>query len=102
MIYQRALRGREKELGPDHTLTLQTVNGLGNLYKDQDRLGEAEAMYQRALSEQMALGASYWKSGLTLRNIQQIRLDPSAEGAGTFLDPQLPSSLRGTVPGLFS
>ncbi|KAF6793061.1 NB-ARC domain-containing protein [Colletotrichum musicola] len=48
-MYERALQGKEKALGPDHTSTLSTVNNLGNLYKDQDRLKEAEAMYERAL-----------------------------------------------------
>ncbi|KAL2196387.1 acyl transferase/acyl hydrolase/lysophospholipase [Corynascus similis CBS 632.67] len=49
VIYQRALRGYEKALGPDHTSTQYTVNNLGSLYLDQGRLKEAEAMYQRAL-----------------------------------------------------
>ncbi|KAK8121448.1 hypothetical protein PG999_005568 [Apiospora kogelbergensis] len=48
-MYQRALQGKEKAWGPDHTSTLDTVNNLGLLYADQGRLGEAEAMYQRAL-----------------------------------------------------
>lgn len=48
-MYQRALAGKEKALGPDHTSTLNTVNNLGNLYSDQGKLDEAEQMYQRAL-----------------------------------------------------
>lgn len=32
--YQRALQGYEKELGSEHTSTLDTVNNLGNLYVD--------------------------------------------------------------------
>ena len=31
-MYERALQGREKALGPDHTATLDTVNNLGILY----------------------------------------------------------------------
>ncbi|OQD63331.1 hypothetical protein PENPOL_c009G08122 [Penicillium polonicum] len=31
-IYQRALAGKEKALGPDHTSTLNTVHNLGLLY----------------------------------------------------------------------
>ena len=45
----RALQGKEEALGPKHTSTLSTVNNLGNLYKNQGRLAEAEAMYNRAL-----------------------------------------------------
>jgi tetratricopeptide (TPR) repeat protein len=49
-MYQRALNGYEKAWGPDHTLTLNTVNNLGLLYKTQGKLNEAEEMYQRALN----------------------------------------------------
>jgi tetratricopeptide (TPR) repeat protein len=48
-MYERALEGKEKALGPDHTSTLLTVNNLGLLYADQGKLVEAEAMYERAL-----------------------------------------------------
>jgi len=48
-MYQRALQGYEKALGPDHTSTLNVVNNLGLLYADQGKLDEAEKMYQRAL-----------------------------------------------------
>jgi Tfp pilus assembly protein PilF len=48
-MYQRALKGKEKAWGPDHTSTLNTVNNLGLLYADQGKLAEAEQMYQRAL-----------------------------------------------------
>ncbi|KAK3946626.1 P-loop containing nucleoside triphosphate hydrolase protein, partial [Pseudoneurospora amorphoporcata] len=59
-MYQRALEGREKALGPDHTSTLDTVNNLGLLYSDQGRLKEAETMYQRALEgKEKALGPDH-------------------------------------------
>ena len=48
-MYQRALDGKEKAWGPEHTLTLNTVNNLGLLYADQGKLAEAEKMYQWAL-----------------------------------------------------
>ena len=32
-MFVRALAGKEKALGPDHTSILSTVNYLGNLYK---------------------------------------------------------------------
>jgi tetratricopeptide (TPR) repeat protein len=48
-MYQRALQGKEKAWGPEHTSTLDTVNNLGLLYADLGRLDEAEKMYQRAL-----------------------------------------------------
>jgi tetratricopeptide (TPR) repeat protein len=48
-MYTRALQGWEEALGPKHTSTLDTVGNLGNLYADQGKLAEAEAMYTRAL-----------------------------------------------------
>lgn len=49
-MYRRALAGKEKALGPEHTSTLSTVNNLVHLYVDQGKLAEAEQMYQRALA----------------------------------------------------
>ena len=48
-MYRRALDGKEKAWGPEHTSTLDTVNNLGLLYADQGKHVEAEKMYQRAL-----------------------------------------------------
>ena len=45
----RALKGKKKAWGTEHTSTLNTVNNLGNLYKDQGKMAEAEAIYMRAL-----------------------------------------------------
>ena len=73
-MYQRALEGYEKALGPEHTSTLDTVNNLGALYADQGKLGEAEKMYQRALEGyEKALGpeiaASYVPALNTVYNL---------------------------------
>jgi tetratricopeptide (TPR) repeat protein len=48
-MYQRALAGYEKALGPKHKSTLNTVNNLGALYAEQGKMAEAEMMYVRAL-----------------------------------------------------
>jgi tetratricopeptide (TPR) repeat protein len=59
-MYIRALVGKEKALGPDHTSTLATVNNLGNLYRVQGKLAEAEQMYVRALAGyEKALGPDH-------------------------------------------
>ncbi|KAK5202230.1 hypothetical protein LTR41_012026 [Exophiala xenobiotica] len=47
-MYSLTLAWCENTLGPDHTLTLGTVNDLGALYRDQGKLDEAEKMFQRA------------------------------------------------------
>ena len=46
---RRALDGREKAWGPDHTSTLSIVNNLASLYVDQGKHAKAEEMYRRAL-----------------------------------------------------
>lgn len=45
-MFQQALAGYVKVLGPDHMSTLDSVNNLGILYSHQGKLVEAEEMYQ--------------------------------------------------------
>ncbi|KAH6975787.1 hypothetical protein EDB80DRAFT_900003 [Ilyonectria destructans] len=69
-MYERALEGREKALGPDHTSTLDTVNNLGLLYKDQGKFKEAEEMYERALEGyEKALGPDHTSTLNTVNNL---------------------------------
>jgi len=73
-MYQRALAGKEKALGPDHTSTLGTVNNLGLLYSDQGKLEEAEQMYQRALlSYQCIYGPSHERVTATSKKLASTR-----------------------------
>lgn len=48
-MHKRALVGREKAFGWDHTSTLDTVYNLGLLYKGPHRLEVAEATFKQAL-----------------------------------------------------
>jgi tetratricopeptide (TPR) repeat protein len=69
-MYERALVGYEKALGPEHTSTLCTVNNLGALYRRQGRLEEAEAMHKRALvGYEKALGPEHVS---TLRAVHDL------------------------------
>ncbi|KAJ5195474.1 uncharacterized protein N7498_008912 [Penicillium cinerascens] len=75
-MYQRALAGKEKALGPDHTSTLNTVNNLGLLYADQGKLKEAEEMYQRALAGlEMALGPDHISTRHVANNLGVLYKD---------------------------
>lgn len=49
-MLQRALSGKQKLYGPEHTSTLNTVKNLGRLYAIQGRMTEAETMYLRAFN----------------------------------------------------
>jgi tetratricopeptide (TPR) repeat protein len=64
-MYQRALQGKEKALGPGHASTLYTVNNLGTLYTSQGKLDDAEKMYQRALQG--------YEKALGLENVARYR-----------------------------
>ena len=69
-MYERALAGCEKALGPDHTSTLDTVHNLGTLYSDQGKLAEAEQMYERALAgKEKALGPDHTSTLDTITNL---------------------------------
>jgi tetratricopeptide (TPR) repeat protein len=75
-MYQRALQGKEKALGAEHTSTLRTVNNLGNLYRSQGMLAEAEKMYQRALQgKEKALGAEHTSTLSTVNNLGRLYKD---------------------------
>ncbi|KAK2022493.1 hypothetical protein LX32DRAFT_677191 [Colletotrichum zoysiae] len=75
-MYQRALQGLEKALGPEHTSTLGTVNNLGLLYSDQGRLKEAGAMYERALQGyEKALGPEHTSTLNTVNNLGNLYKD---------------------------
>ncbi len=75
-VYQRALEGREKAWGAEHTSTLDTVNNLGALYKNQGKLAEAEKMYQRALQgKEKAWGAEHTSTLDTVNNLGLLYAD---------------------------
>jgi tetratricopeptide (TPR) repeat protein len=69
-MYMQALGGYEKAWGAEHTSTLNTVNNLGNLYKDQGKIAEAEAMYLRALEgREKVLGHGHTSTLQTVQNL---------------------------------
>ncbi|OAQ58796.1 kinesin light chain [Pochonia chlamydosporia 170] len=75
-MYLRALRGKEKAWGPDHTSTLDTVNNLGILYKTQGKPQEAEEMYSRALRGcEKAWGPDHTSTLSTVNNLGNLYAD---------------------------
>ncbi len=59
-FYQRALHIQEQALGPDHLLVADPLNGLADLYGQDDRYAEAESLYQRALRiRELRLGSDH-------------------------------------------
>ncbi|KAG7403952.1 Nephrocystin-3 [Fusarium oxysporum f. sp. raphani] len=111
-MYDRALQGYEKALGPEHTSTLDTVNNLGLLYERQGRLDEAEAMFDRALQGyQKALGSEYTSTLDTVNNLgnlyrsqgrlneSEAMFDRALQGYEKILGPEHTSTL-GTVNNL--
>ncbi|KAH0538073.1 hypothetical protein FGG08_005335 [Glutinoglossum americanum] len=71
--YKQALGGEERTLGPDHRSTLATVNNLGCLYMDQDKLAETEAMYKQALAgKEKTLGPDHASVLATVNNLGNL------------------------------
>ena len=48
-LFDEALEGQELKLGRDHPETLQTINDLGVLRREQQRYEEAESLLCEAL-----------------------------------------------------
>ncbi|RFU30805.1 hypothetical protein B7463_g5540, partial [Scytalidium lignicola] len=72
-MHQRALQGRERTLGTNHNLTLNTVNSLGLIYADQGKLDEAEKMYRRALQgRERTLGPDHASTLNTVSNLGRL------------------------------
>ncbi|SLM40977.1 beta transducin-like protein het-e4s [Lasallia pustulata] len=75
-MYRRALEGKEKAWGPEHTSTLDTVNNLGILYADQGKMAEAEVMYRRALEGyEKAWGPEHTSTLDTVNNLGILYAD---------------------------
>jgi tetratricopeptide (TPR) repeat protein len=75
-MYNRALAGKEKAWGPEHTSTLDTVNNLGLLYADQGCLDDAERMYNRALAGfEKAWGPEHTSTLDTVNNLGLLYAD---------------------------
>jgi tetratricopeptide (TPR) repeat protein len=71
VMYNRALASYEMALGPEQTSTLNTVNNLGLLYKDQGHLEDAERMYNCALTgKEKAWGPEHTSTLGTVKNIR--------------------------------
>jgi len=62
-VHQRALKGFEKVLGPEHLDTLTSVSNLGSVLESQGKYEEAEAMHERALKGyEKVLGLEHYTS----------------------------------------
>ena len=72
-MYKRALKGKEKAWGEEHTLTLNTVHNLGLLYADLGQHREAEEMYKRALKGyKKAWGEEHTSTLNTVNNLGNL------------------------------
>ncbi|KIN02724.1 hypothetical protein OIDMADRAFT_120076 [Oidiodendron maius Zn] len=77
-MFQRALRGKEKALGAEHTSTLGTVHNLAILYTNQSKLAESEEMLQRVLRGfEKALGVEHTSTLGTVHNLGNIYTNQS-------------------------
>ena len=73
-MFRRALKGHEKESGHNTLFTFETVHNLGDLYRDQGNLDEAEDMFRRALKGYPeAGGLEHPNRKLIVNNLQSLQ-----------------------------
>lgn len=72
-MYQRILTGKKKTLGTEHTLTLNIIHNLSNLYQTQSKLTETKRIYQRALKDtKKTLGPNHTSTLITVNNLSNL------------------------------
>jgi tetratricopeptide (TPR) repeat protein len=75
-LYRRALEGREKALGAEHSSTLNSVNNLGNLLSEKGDYDGAEVLYRRALEgREKALGVEHPSTLGSVNNLGNLLSD---------------------------
>jgi tetratricopeptide (TPR) repeat protein len=73
---QREIQPLPEALGAEHTSTLDTVNNLGSLYKNQGKMAEAEAMFLRApQGKEKAWGPEHTSTLNTVNNLGMLYAD---------------------------
>jgi tetratricopeptide (TPR) repeat protein/DNA-binding XRE family transcriptional regulator len=66
----RALAIREQQLGPDHSYTASSLNGLAELYEHQGKYEQAASLYMRALAIcEQQLGPQHLNTATGLNNL---------------------------------
>jgi tetratricopeptide (TPR) repeat protein len=60
-LFNQALEGRRRVLGPDHSATTDTPGAIGELRLQQKQYSEAERLLREAVSGQNKMGESWTK-----------------------------------------
>ncbi|KAF2466855.1 uncharacterized protein BDR25DRAFT_71181 [Lindgomyces ingoldianus] len=82
-MYEQALRGYQRALGPKHRSTLHAVNNLGLLFANQGKLDVAKKMYEQALQGyEEALGPKHTSTLHTVSNITRPPLREPRKARG--------------------
>ncbi|CAG9461918.1 unnamed protein product [Pedinophyceae sp. YPF-701] len=72
-LYQRALRGCERNHGDESTAAASILNALGNVMQDQNKLDEAMRLCERALRiREQAYGPEHTDVAATLGNMANV------------------------------
>ena len=69
-LYKRALKIKEKALGPDHPSVATSLNNLGLLYRAQGQYAKAEPLFKQALKiYEKALGPDHSSVATSLNSL---------------------------------
>ena len=78
-LYQRALKIREKALGPEHPDTSVSLNNLAMLYHSMGAYDQALPLFQRALKiREKVLGPEHPATATSLNNLAGLYEDQGA------------------------
>jgi tetratricopeptide (TPR) repeat protein len=85
VLYEKCLAIRDKELGPDDPLLLQTLNNLAAVYGAQENYAAAEPLFRRVLdSREKSLGPD---DRLTAQSVNNLALLYAAQGRYVEAEP---------------
>jgi CHAT domain-containing protein/Tfp pilus assembly protein PilF len=74
-LFQRSLKIRENQLGPDHLKVANGTESLASLYQAQGRYEEAEPLFQRSLQiRENRLGSDHYITAISLNNLAVLYL----------------------------
>lgn len=97
-LFQQALEGREKTMGPDASFTAEIVNHLGALYTRNGQYDKAEEFLQRALkSLERRFGPDYTITQLVRHNLGILQMQQNILSEAEKLITSTTEFLDGTL-----
>src|SRR5438445_169482 len=82
-LIQRALKIKEKAVGPEHPNTATSLNNFAALYRRMGDYAKAEPLYQRVKIREKTLGSERPDTATSLENLSLLMLDAGRRAEAT-------------------